>query len=65
MLLSRRPHCRPFAAIPKRKILAQAAAGGRCGTTGLDDLGTSAETWMNPQATWDLDQAARRRRNAA
>lgn len=28
-------------------------------------LGTSAKIWMNLQATWDLDRAARRRRNAA
>jgi len=28
-------------------------------------LGTSAKIWMNLQATWDLEQAARRRRNAA
>lgn len=28
-------------------------------------LGTSAKIWMNLQATWDLDQAMRRRRNAA
>jgi addiction module HigA family antidote len=28
-------------------------------------LGTSAKIWMNLQATWDLDQAARRRRTAA
>ena len=29
-----------------------------------DALGTSARLWMNLQATWDLDQALRRR-NAA
>ncbi len=28
-------------------------------------LGTSARVWMNLQATWDLDRATRRRRNAA
>jgi addiction module HigA family antidote len=28
-------------------------------------LGTSAKIWMNLQATWDLDPAARRRRTAA
>jgi len=27
-------------------------------------LGTSAKLWMNLQATWDLDQAQRRRRVA-
>jgi addiction module HigA family antidote len=27
-------------------------------------LGTSAKLWMNLQATWDLDQALRRRRAA-
>jgi addiction module HigA family antidote len=27
-------------------------------------LGTSARLWMNLQATWDLDRAARRRRAA-
>jgi addiction module HigA family antidote len=28
-------------------------------------LGTTAKLWMNLQATWDLDQAARRRARAA
>jgi len=28
-------------------------------------LGTSSRLWMNLQATWDLDQAKRRRRSAA
>ena len=28
-------------------------------------LGTSSKVWMNLQATWDLDVAARRRRSAA
>ncbi len=28
-------------------------------------LGTSSRLWMNLQATWDLDRAARRRRTAA
>jgi len=28
-------------------------------------LGTSSKVWMNLQATWDLDAAARRRRSAA
>ena len=28
-------------------------------------LGTTAKLWMNLQATWDLDQAAKRRRRAA
>ena len=28
-------------------------------------LGTSSKIWMNLQATWDLDAAARRRRTAA
>ncbi len=28
-------------------------------------LGTTAVLWMNLQATWDLDQATRRRRRAA
>ncbi len=28
-------------------------------------LGTSSKIWMNLQATWDLDQARRRRRSAA
>jgi antitoxin HigA-1 len=28
-------------------------------------LGTSSKVWMNLQATWDLDVAARRRRTAA
>jgi antitoxin HigA-1 len=30
-----------------------------------DALGTSSKVWMGLQATWDLDQAARRRRRAA
>jgi antitoxin HigA-1 len=28
-------------------------------------LGTTPNLWMNLQATWDLDQAAKRRRRAA
>ncbi len=28
-------------------------------------LGTSSKVWMNLQATWDLDVAAKRRRTAA
>jgi antitoxin HigA-1 len=28
-------------------------------------LGTSSKVWMNLQATWDLDQAVKRRRRAA
>ena len=28
-------------------------------------LGTSSKVWMNLQATWDLNAAARRRRSAA
>jgi addiction module HigA family antidote len=28
-------------------------------------LGTTAKLWMNLQATWDLDHAAKRRRHAA
>jgi len=32
-------------------------------TTG--ELGTSSKLWMKLQATWDLDQARRRRRSAA
>jgi addiction module HigA family antidote len=28
-------------------------------------LRTSSKVWMNLQATWDLDRAAKRRRNAA
>jgi addiction module HigA family antidote len=28
-------------------------------------VGTSSKVWMNLQATWDLDQAVKRRRRAA
>jgi antitoxin HigA-1 len=31
----------------------------------LEALGTSSKVWMNLQATWDLDQAVKRRRRAA
>jgi addiction module HigA family antidote len=30
-----------------------------------DELGTTAKLWMNLQATWDLNQAAKRRARAA